>query len=284
LHAVNNARRDHEQLRVECGDRDAQDILNDAIDRVPGFEVPFDIPAAERRLQIGLASLAIGDREFSRALLEHLRGADYLLLVARFYLWSATDTALRAELARIDRTLSEVEPFAELHELAVALESIGAGAEAAAVRARAANAHRRILPDWEAHDCNELPAASPADTVNVFVHALLGAAPDAPRGRLRLRLCLPDWMETLTVHNLRMGDALVTLQCVRADNAFSYRVEQIAGAMPIRLIFEPTFSRPVTSAHVDDMPADLAVQPVGTRLVAPVQLVLDHERLIRFQT
>jgi hypothetical protein len=277
-------RRRQEQLRVECSDRDAQEIIAEAIDRVPGFAAPADMAAADRRLPVGIASLAIGDREFSRALLRHLRGADYLVLVARYFLWSGNDGLLRAELPRIDEALREVEPFAELHELAIALESIGADAEASAVRARCANSPRRILPDWDAHDCNQLPAAAPADTVNVFVHALLGVAPDAPRGRLRVRLCLPDWLEALSVENLRMGDALVLLQCTREGDHFSYIAEQTAGALPIRLIFEPTFTTPIKSVSVDDVAADLAIQPYHDRVIAPVQLVLDHQRVLRFMT
>jgi hypothetical protein len=279
-----SARRKAEQLHVECNDRDAQEILADAIDRVPGFAALHDIPAADRRLPVGLASLGIGDREFSRALLRQLRGADYLLLVARYFLWSGQDGLLRAELPRIDASLQECEPFAELHELAIALESIGADAEASAVRARCVNVQRRILPDWEAANCNELPAAAPADTVNVFLHTMLGVAPDAARGRLRLRLCLPDWMDSLCVENLRMADALLMLQCTRADGDISYVVEQLAGAMPVRLIFEPTFTAPVKAVSIDDVAAELAVRPYRDRVVAPVQLMLDHQRVLRFMT
>jgi hypothetical protein len=279
-----SARRKVEQLRVECSDRAAQEILADAIDRVPGFAVPSEIPAADRRLPVGLASLGIGDREFSRALLEQLRGADYLLLAARYFLWSGHDAWLRTQLPRIDASVRECQPFAELHELAIALESIGADAEAAAVRARCANVQRRILPDWEAADCNQLPAAAPADTVNAFLHTMLGVAPDAPRGRLRVRLCLPDWLDSLCVENLRMADALVLLQCTREAGHFSYVVEQIAGALPVSLIFEPTFGAPVQAVFIDDVPAELAVRPHRDRLVAPVQLVLDHQRVLRFMT
>ena len=273
-------RRRAEQLRIECSDADAQEILADAIDKLPGFYVPNDIPAADRRLPVGIASLAIGDREFARALFEHLTGDDYLLFVARHFLWSGADGVLRAELSRIDAELRAGQPFMELHELAIALESIGAAAEAALVRARSANAQRRLLPDWDGHDCNQLPAASPSDTVNVFMHRHLGAAPDAPRGRLRLRLCLPDWMSSLAVHNIRMADALIDLTYHRDANVASYTIEQLAGAMPVRLIFEPTFTRPLASVHVDDVPADLNLQPAENRFMAPMQIMLDHQRRI----
>jgi hypothetical protein len=277
-------RRRAEQLRIECNDADAQEILADAIDKLPGFHAPPNIPAADRRLQIGIAALCIGDREFSRALFRELTGPEYLLLVARHFLWSGDDGVLRRELGRIDQELTKTETFAELHELAVALESIGAGAEASAVRAKAANAQRRLLPDWDQHDCNELPAASPADTVNVFMHGLLGAAPDAARGRLRLRVCLPDWIDRLKVFNLRMADALVELRFISQDGAHQYVIEQVAGAMPVRLIFEPTFTKLVVSATVDDTNAELDLQPHGQRIVAPVQIMLDNRRVLRFRT
>jgi hypothetical protein len=277
-------RRRAEQLRIECNDADAQEILAEAIDKLPGFHAPPNIPAADRRLQIGIAALCIGDREFSRALLRELTGAEYLLLVARHFLWSGDDSVLRGELGRIDQQLMQSESFAEMHELAIALESIGAGAEASAVRARAANAERRLLPDWDQHDCNELPAASPADTVNVFMHALLGIAPDAARGRLRLRICLPEWIDRLKVFNIRMADALVELRYIRQENAHQYVMDQVAGAMPVRLIFEPTFTAIVRSITVDDTNAELDLQPHRQRIVAPVQIMLDSRRVLRFRT
>lgn len=280
---MSNARKKQEQLTVACSDRDAEEILAEAIDRVPGFHVPVDIPAADRRLPVGLASLAIGDRDFSHALIARLANEAYLLLSARYFLWSGTAGALRAELPRIDETLAQCEPFAELHELAIALESIGATAEAAAVRVRAAAAKRRILPDWEAEDCNVLPAGNPADTVNIFMHTMLGAAPDAARGRLRLRPCWPDWLEWITVRNIRLGDALITLEYQRDHSAAQYKIEQVAGAMPVRLIFEPAFAHQIAGIQVDDVPADLNLQMSAARVIAPVQLMLDHERVLRFQ-
>lgn len=280
---MNDARRQAEQLRIECSDAETQDVLNDAVERVPGFySPPGEIPAGDRRLQIGLAALAIGDRQFTRVLLQQLRGEGLLLLAARYFLWSGDDAMLRALLPQIDRALSNVEPFTELQELAIALESIGAAAESSSAQVRAADAQRRILPKWEDHDCNFLPAANAADTVNTFVYAMLGAAPDASRGRLRLRPCLPDWLSSLTIQNLQMGDAVVWLRYEEDARGVTYVVEQIAGAMPVRLIFEPTFNRPISQAIIDGKSAELDVQIVGQRAVAPVQIMLDHERVLRF--
>ncbi len=279
---MSNVRKQAEQLRVECSDRDTEEVLAEAIDRVPGFTTPYDIPAADRRLTVGIASLAIGDRDFSRALVGKLEQEDYLVLSARYFLWSGFEVLLRAQLPRINEVLAQCEPFAEMHDLAIALESIGANAEAAAVRTRSADAQRRVLPDWEAENNIWLPAGAPADTVNVFMHTMLGVAPDAARGRLRLRPHWPDWLERVKVHNLRLADALVTLEFDRTGNETRYVVEQVAGAMPVRLIFEPRFAHLVSAVEIDGVSADLQLQPMGGGVVAPVQLMLDHARTLRF--
>lgn len=281
---MTSARKKAEQLRIECSDRDAEEIMAEAIDRVPGFFTPTgEIPAADRRLPVGLASLAIGDRDFTLALMDKLAGEDFLILAARYCLWSGALHVIRQQLPRIDETASRCLPFAELHELAIALESAGAAAESAAVRQRAAQATRRYLPDWENEDCNILPAGNPADTVNVFMHTLLGIAPDAPRKRLRLRPCLPDWMDKLRIHNLHLGDATITLHFQRTPSEVRYSIEQVAGAMPVRLVFEPVFTHPLNTVFVDDVAADLQMQVSGSRVVAPLQVMLDHERVLRFQ-
>lgn len=281
--SMNKERRIAEQLHIECSDSETQEILADAIERVPGFHTPYgEIPAGDRRLSIGIASLAIGDREFSRVLLEQLRGESYLLLAARYLLWSGADSLLRAHLPRINTTLEEVAPFAEMADVANALESIGASDVATRVRERGQNAPQRLLPEWETQNCDMLPAAAAADTVNTFVYGMLGIAPDAPRGRLRLRTCLPDWLRWLTVDNLRMADSIITLRYEEDDRAVTYVVEQVAGSIPVRLIFEPTFKQAVGTVYVDGAQADLDTQSIRGRTVKPVQIMLDYERVIRF--
>jgi hypothetical protein len=277
------SKKKQEQLRVQLSDAEASEILANAIDDVPGFIAPPEIPIPERRLLIGVASLAIGDTVFTRQLLRHLSGQEHLLLAARHFLWTGDDATLRTQLPKMLETLPQVAPFVEMNEVASALESVGAAHEASQVRARAGNSRRRLLTDWEASDWNVLPAANAADTVADFVHGMLGAIPDAPRGRLRLRLSLPDWLDFMTVHNLRIGDALISLRYVCEQDSMRYYVEQFAGAVPVRLILEPTFTRNVKSVAVDSAPADLIIQLIGGRFVAPVQLMLDHERALEFE-
>lgn len=275
------SKREELQLRVELSDKEAEEILTDAIASVPGFETPFEISIPERRLLIGAASLAIGDTEWTRALLKHMSGEDHLLLAARYFLWTADDTTMRAQIPKIAEGAAAMKPFSEMHEVVMALESIGAGT--ADARARGANAQRRLLSDYESVDCNVLSAGNAADTVMTFVHGMLGAAPDAPRGRLRMRVRLPDWIDDMHVHNLRLGDALIRMSYTREPANITYEVEQVAGAMPVRLIFEPTFTTHVKTVQVDDTSAELTMQPYANdRIVAPVQLMLDNQRTIRF--
>ena len=229
------SKRDELQLRVELSDKDAEEILTEAIGEVPGFETPYEISIPERRLLIGAASLAIGDDEWTRKLLQHLAGEDHLLLAARYFLWTGDDATLRSQIPKIAEAAANMKPFAEMHEVVMAMESIGAGTMDA--RARGATAQRRLLNDYESVDCNVLNAANAADTVLTFVHGMLGAAPDAPKGRMRMRVRLPDWLDRMHVQILRLGDALIRVSYTKDPNRIIYEVEQTAGAMPVRLIF-----------------------------------------------
>jgi glycogen debranching enzyme len=51
-----------------------------------------------------------------------------------------------------------------------------------------------------------VPQAWAAGSVFALLQAILGFAPDAPRGRLRLDPALPDWLPDLTVTDLRVGE------------------------------------------------------------------------------
>jgi hypothetical protein len=279
---VNN-RKQELQLRATLSDPDAHEILAQAINDVPGFVTPPEIPIPERRLLIGIASLATGDSSFTRRLLHYLKGEEHTLLAARHFLWTGDDATFRGELAKILPALHTSESFAELSDVGNALESIGAVTEANFCRERANSAQRRLLTDWEGSNCDMLPAANAADTTLAFVHGMLGAQPDAPRGRLRLRICLPEWIDYMVVHNLRLGDAMLSLRYAREATNIRYQIEQFAGAMPVRLIFEPTFTQRIQSVDVDGVSASLSLQQQEDRIVAPMQLMLDDARLVSFE-
>jgi hypothetical protein len=99
---------------------------------------------------------------------------------------------------------------------------------------------------------------------------------------LRLRPCWPPWLERVTIHNLHLGDAIISLQYEHTTRESRYLIEQVAGGVPVRLIFEPTFTQQIDSVHVDEVAADLQLQITGTRVLAPVQVMLDHARELRF--
>jgi hypothetical protein len=79
-----------------------------------------------------------------------------------------------------------------------------------------------------------------------------------------------------------MGDALVWLRYEEDARGVTYVIEQIGGSIPVRLIFEPTFNQPINGVIIDGKPAELDVKIVDSRVIAPVQIMLDNERVLRF--
>jgi glycogen debranching enzyme len=57
-----------------------------------------------------------------------------------------------------------------------------------------------------------IPQAWAAGSVFAFLQAILGFAPDAPRGKLYVDPSLPQWMPDLTVLDLRLGTALLDIR------------------------------------------------------------------------
>ena len=127
-------------------------------------------------------------------------------------------------------------------------------------------------------------AWSAAMAIAPLVHGMLGLEPDAARGRLTLRPRLPAEWDRFQVTNLRVGDARLALRFRRDRGRHIFRVDQVAGSVPLRLVFEPAIPGLVRSAAVDGQPAVLATRPFGDRCLAPVQLVLDHERTVELET
>ncbi|HEX7120650.1 MAG TPA: GH116 family glycosyl hydrolase [Longimicrobiales bacterium] len=124
-------------------------------------------------------------------------------------------------------------------------------------------------------------AWSTAMAVCPLVYGLLGAEPDAAKGRLRLRPQIPEAWDRLAVRRLRMGDATVSLDYRRDGDRHTFRLVQEAGSVPVTLIFEPMLpARRLAAARVDGEPAELDPRPHGERMLVPVQLVLDAERVV----
>ncbi|MDE2068867.1 MAG: amylo-alpha-1,6-glucosidase [Bradyrhizobium sp.] len=51
-----------------------------------------------------------------------------------------------------------------------------------------------------------VPQAWAAGSILMLLQAILGVMPDAPRDRLNVDPCLPDWLPDITVRNLRVGE------------------------------------------------------------------------------
>ncbi|MBI4410212.1 MAG: hypothetical protein HY561_10920, partial [Gemmatimonadetes bacterium] len=128
-------------------------------------------------------------------------------------------------------------------------------------------------------------AADAAMVIAPFVYGLLGAEPDAPRTRLRLRPQVPASWDRLTVERLRVADASLTLRYDRAGACHRFRVAQETGAVPLRLVLEAALpGRRLAHARVEGRSAELDARVFGERLLVPLQLVVDHERTVELVT
>jgi hypothetical protein len=88
----------------------------------------------------------------------------------------------------------------------------------------------------------------------------------------------------MAVENIRMGDARISLEYTRDGDLHKYVLSQSGGAYPVRLVFEPTLSAPLTSATVDGKPAELNSVLLGERIATPMQIMLDELRIVELRT
>jgi hypothetical protein len=123
-------------------------------------------------------------------------------------------------------------------------------------------------------------ARSAAAIVRAVVGAMLGAEPDASRGRLALRPRPPAVWTGFAVRSLRVGEAAVALEYRRTGAVHRFRVLQEQGMAPLHLVLEPELPGSLEQARVDGRVAELAPRIVAGSTRVPVQLVLDHERVL----
>lgn len=216
------------------------------------------------------ALIAVGEFGWVRALLPTLEtGPLFLRRFGAYFITSGDDAFARAMWPRVaesaNRFVAGLDGDA-LRNLAIAAEAIGERAAAATL-----NEHART---------SDVPPAGWPDTIPARVYGTLGYAPDAPKGRLVLRPEIdPDWTR-LSVRNIHISDALIDLAYSRNGAALRFEIVQVAGAYPIRLIFEPVLATAIAEAVVDGEPASLDFRPHGDRIIIPVQLMLDDRRIL----
>lgn len=129
-------------------------------------------------------------------------------------------------------------------------------------------------------DPDDLAAAALAPAAVLF--GLLGARADAPAGRVRLAPRFPAAWARFSVTGIGVGDARISLDYVRDEGAHLFTVRQVAGRIPLMLIFEPEVAAAeVGEVQVDGRPADLDRFRRPGRTGVRVQLPLDGDRTVR---
>lgn len=139
-------------------------------------------------------------------------------------------------------------------------------------------------PSLPAAGLSHDPDDTPAELILCLVHGLLGYAPDAPAGRLRLAPRFPAHLTGFTVRGLALGDAKFTMAYERSDSTHRYTVEPTLAAVPPLMVFEPAIPGTVSEVRVDGVRAELDVKRLGDRTITPLQIAIDSARSIEIDT
>ncbi|MFO7894648.1 MAG: hypothetical protein R6U63_13010 [Longimicrobiales bacterium] len=252
-------------------------------------------------------------------------GPLFLLLTARYLAWSGDRPGVEGVWGAVERVVAacreandDAAPAlrpAAFRALAVAAEEIGEDAMARGLR-EAAGPDGPGAPDGpgvsfgpgERGDLDgpgrpvNSPALTdgdpdpwdPAAAVRRVVFGLLGADPDAPRGRLVLRPRPPAGWDRLQVEGLAVGSAAVDVAYEAAAGEAAARgtpgglrrltLRQTRGAAPLQVVLEPELGAGrVMATRVDGEAADLDVAAVGDRWRVPVQVVLHAPRSLEVE-
>ncbi|HSH44378.1 MAG TPA: hypothetical protein VK966_00845 [Longimicrobiales bacterium] len=127
-----------------------------------------------------------------------------------------------------------------------------------------------------------MDATTASAVVGRVVRGLLGAEPDATRGRLVLRPRPEE--HGFSAGGIMVGKAVVTLHYSRAGSRHTFRLTQERGGAPVNVVLEPALpGERLVSAMVDGQPAELDPRREGDRVVVPVQLVVDHPREVALE-
>lgn len=211
----------------------------------------------------------------------------YLLLVSRYLAWTGDLPTVQAQWPRVMHAFSHAERRvvgsgdlwdAAVEGLAVAAESVGENPAAV----RAARSESSGKPGASARQLAAGVTGDP-DTVLRLVEGVLGAEPDAPKGRLVLRPRPPSEWTFLNVRALRVGEAAVRMDYEREGRRHKFVLSQERGSAPLQLILEPELPGLLESAVVDGVTAELDPRPAGGRSRVPVQLALDHARTLQLE-
>jgi hypothetical protein len=241
----------------------------------------------------GLIDLPPGTLSSAAGADEHPDGTPlYLNLLAHYLAWTADLHRVREEWGHVLRAIAHspatsdhpaAASWAEaLYGLVIAAESIGEMATATHFRglldrlSGSGGMGIRPIRGGEEGEAERV--------VDQLIYELLGAEPDAPKNRLRLRPALPEEWESMDLTHLRFGDAEISLHYRKEEMRHHFTLSQESGAVPVRVIFEPLLPMPrLVRARVDGEDAVLDPIPSKGRLMVPIQIVLDDERRIELE-
>jgi glycogen debranching enzyme len=82
------------------------------------------------------------------------------------------------------------------------------------------------------------PQAWSSSTIFSFVQSMLGLYPYAPLKILLVDPYLPDWLPEITLHDLKVGDAAITIRFFRKDEKSDYEILDKRGTL--RVIRQPS--------------------------------------------
>lgn len=247
---------------------------------------------------IALALLALDERGLARSILESggdVRGEALALVAGAWAAWTGDAAPLAAAWGRVGRWLGDVLDRADRGERGSASElSARALAPSAAELVGDAGIVTRLRAERlpaPAAALSELGRVTRADrergnrastaaaVVLGCVHGLLGVAPDAPRGRVRLAPVLGR--ERLRLARLAVGEARLSMDARLETGHALITVSQTQGPTPFSLVLEPWLpARRLRRASVDGVEGSVDAHPDGRGLRVGIQVVADHERRI----
>lgn len=123
------------------------------------------------------------------------------------------------------------------------------------------------------------PSAT-AVLILALTQGLLGLAPDAPVGRIRMAPRIPGHVRRFTVSGIPVGDARLRLDYEREGSLLRYTVTPEVAPVPPLLVLEPSIAGRVASTLVDGASADLELRTAHARTVVPVQIPVDGPRVL----
>jgi len=122
-----------------------------------------------------------------------------------------------------------------------------------------------------------------AELILGLAHGLLGVAPDAPTGRIRIAPRLPSHLDSFGVDGIRVGDATLGMRYHRVSSRHRFELVPETVPVPPFVVFEPSVPGAIGAVRIDDGPAKLEPRREGARSIVSVQLSLDGTRRIEIE-